>query len=436
MQPIIMPMLGDTMEQGTIVRWIVSEGDHITKGDLLFEVETDKAINEVGSSFTGTLGKIIYGDGCSVDVLSVIGFILEPGEDAPDIWPHPTLLKPDADVTIDEGKRAIAGTKGTLAINELADEQISDRSGGVGTGEEGLIHTEVMHADLESKTKPDAPASAKIVASPRAKTLAQKEGISLNAIKGTGPGGRIQEGDVLKFLKSETVVAPSRLQQITAERMTTSFRTVPHFYLRIEIDATELVEWRNKLLPIILHSTGVRLTITDMLVLLLSKAIRRHPRLNATWMEDGIRLMQDINIGVAAAVDDGLIVPVIRQVDQKSLEQIACARRSLVEKAVQGKLAWSDLDGGTFTLTNLGMFGIDDFDAIINPPQSAILAVGKIAERVVSEGGVPVGKPTVRMSLAVDHRVLDGVVATRFLMDLKDMVENPEEHIADAIFQR
>jgi pyruvate dehydrogenase E2 component (dihydrolipoamide acetyltransferase) len=428
MQEIIMPKLGLTMEEGTLVRWHKREGEAVEKGEILFEVETDKAVNEVEASLSGTLGKILIGEGETAAVLEVIAYLLEPGEAPPERWPTPAVAP--AEKTRDEAAAPARQAQATPVARRLAHERGIDLSQIQGTGEGGTITKEDVLGFEPIKERASPSRRGEVIASPRAKRLAAEKGIALERIRGSGPGGRITEKDVTDFVERENLITPSRIQQITAERLTESFTTVPHFYLRVEADASELVAWRAKLLPQIEASTGVRLTYTDLLILLVARKLTKHPRLNASWEGGLIRQVKEIHLGVATAVEEGLLVPVIKNADRKGLAEIAQERKRLAQKAQAGKLGLADLEGGSFTLTNLGMFGVDDFDAIINPPQSAVLAVGRIAERVVAEEGQAVVKPTLRLSLAMDHRVLDGAVAARFLVDLKDVIEAPDSIFA------
>lgn len=405
MQAIIIPKLGLTMEEGTIVSWIVREGDQIEKGDILFEVETDKAINEVTSSVKGTLGKILCQEGQTVDVLSVVGYILEPGESPPEEW----STSEDKGDLMTEDIPSKDSAQAVLAGKKVQSDQINGES---------------PHDDELTTNQFDR--KLKAIISPRAKKLAVERGIPIESLTGTGPGGRITEDDVRDYSQPIGLLLPSRYQKVTAERLTESFSTIPHFYLRIEIDASNLVAWRAKSLPEIEQESGLRVTITDLLVLVLSKVLPRHPKMNATWTEEGIRLLPLIHIGIAMSIAEGLVVPVLKDTQNLRLDQITAARNDLVAKASSNKLSLEDLDGGTFTITNLGMYDIDDFDAIINPGQSAILAVGQIADRVVAYQNQPVIKPTMKISLACDHRVLDGAEAARFLKDLKKAIEQPD----------
>lgn len=432
MQPVIMPKLGLTMEEGTIIRWLKNEGDPVERGEVLFEVETDKSVNEVDSLTTGTLGKRLYSDGDTVEVLTVIGYILEPGEVAPEPWPEPEIL--GREVAIKTRADKPVSVRATPIAKKIAAERGVNLADVQGTGERGTITKQDVLNLAESEFKPSETIKKRTLASPRAKKLAREKGIPIDDVTGTGPGGRITEDDVHSFIQNqdENILQPTRIQQITAERMVKSFTSVPHFYLRVEVIAEKLVGWREKLIPVIEKEAGVQLTITDLLILFASRVLVHHPRANATWVDGSIHLKKEINLGLATSTEGGLVVPVIRNVDNLSLSEIALERKRLTEKAAQGKLGIADMEGSTFTLTNLGMFGIDDFDAIINPPESAVLAVGRIADRVVGINKMASVKPTLRLSLSVDHRVLDGALAARFLGELKEAIESPDDIISNS----
>ena len=423
MREVIMPKLSPTMEAGVIVRWLKREGDSVEAGEVLLEVETDKAVMEVEASDSGTLGKILVDQGKETDVLQVIGYILEPHESAPDAWP----LQESVTTTGEwEAAAALSGPRDPPVARRIAREHGIDLEQIVGTSEEGPItKSDVLH--LVHDARPSSGGARRPrKASPRARRLAHEKGVSLDQIAGSGPGERIMEQDVLERLDSQELALPNRLQRITSERMSRSFAGIPHFYLRVEVDASRLVDWRRRLLPLIQLTSGVRLTFTDLLVLLVAHTLRDHPRANASWEDGRIRIYEEINIGLAVAVEGGLTVPVLKHADRMSIAEIARERKGLVEKAAAAALSLASLEGGTFTLTNLGMLGIDDFAAIINPPQSAILAVGSIAPRAIVEDGEVVVRPTVRFVLSVDHRVLDGADGARFLGDLKRVVEDPD----------
>jgi len=427
MQSVIMPKLGLTMEEGTIIQWMVEEGDDIKKGDILFEAETDKSVNEIEAPASGKLGKIVFHDGATIDVLTVVGYILEPNEESPEEWPEEIISS--AESTEKDRLGAVKNLAPATPVAErMAHELGVDLELVKGTGGGGKITKENILRAKESVSTKSTTKSDRVLASPRAKKLAAKEGISLNQLQGSGTKGRITEQDVIDYVNSRESIALSHIQQVTAKRMVESFSNAPHFYLKIEVDATELNDWHRKISPTLERNHQIRTTITDFLILLVSRTLTNHPRFNAYCIDGKVQTNESINLGLAVAVEDGLIVPVIKNADQKTVLEIARDRSTLVEKAVNGNLDYTDLEGGTFTLTNLGMLGIDEFTAIINPPESAILAVGQIKERSVVTKGEIVIKPIVNLTLSIDHRVLDGAVSANFLGDLKDAIESPDEY--------
>jgi pyruvate dehydrogenase E2 component (dihydrolipoamide acetyltransferase) len=273
-----------------------------------------------------------------------------------------------------------------------------------------------------------------------AQRLAQKLGVDLRTVQGSGPGGQIVKEDVERAAAAPAPVAPAPpapapagveplrgVRRVVAERMAHSFATAPHFYLTAEVDATALMRMREGLLPKIEATAGVRLTVTDILVQVCAQALREFPNANVAWDEEGggIRRQPTVNLGLATALEDGLVVPVLHGADQLSLSEIARRRADLVTRAQAGKLTLAELEGGTFTLTNLGMFGVDQFQAILNPSQAAILAVGRVKERPVAHEGAVVVRPTVHLTLSVDHRLLDGAQAARFLERIARYIEEP-----------
>ncbi len=420
---VIMPKLGLTMEEGTIIRWLKAEGEKVVKGEPLFEVQTDKVNMEVEAPASGILGKILAAEGETVPVVQVIAYILAPDEEAPLIWPAP---EPAVEAPVRKPPAPTPTVQATPAVRRLAREKGVDLSLVQGSGQGGMVTREDLLRFLAKVEEVSAPEPVK--ASPRARRLAREKGVDLAQLRGSGPEGRITEQDILDFVAAEEPLTP--IQRLTAERMARSFTSAPHFYLQAEAKATKLVSLRERLRPLVEEKAGVRLTFTDILIVLVAKGLREHPLANASWEEGKIRIAKEINIGIAAAVEEGLIVPVVKKADKKDLLQITRERSSLAEKASKGRLSLEDLEGGTFTLTNLGMFGVDEFGAIINPPQSAILAVGRIAERPVVEDDQVVARPTIRLTLSVDHRVLDGAEGARFLSDLRALIEEPEEHFS------
>ncbi len=304
----------------------------------------------------------------------------------------------------------------------------------------GRIQKADVLTHLANRT-PSIPRPRLASASPKARRLAAERGLDLATLTGTGPQGAVLAADVATTIVStaEPTARPeavpptpttatetlSTIWRVMAERMTESWRTVPHFYLVREVEATRLSEWRAHSAPWVEKQTGLKVTYTDLFVKLLGTALRNHPRLNAAWTGDGLQFNPEINVGLATAVEEGLIVPVIHNADQATVSQIATQRHDLTERARRRKLRPVDLTGGTFTLTNLGMYNVDAFNAIVNPPQAAILAVGRIAERVVAVNGQPAVRLIVTLSLACDHRVVDGARAAQFLDDLANYIEDP-----------
>lgn len=437
MQEVIMPKLGMTMEEGTIVRWLKAEGDEVEKGDVLFEVQTDKVVMEVESPASGTLARILVREDETVPIAYVVAYIGSPGEEVPETLPELAAveaLEPmDKPRESEETAEAIAATP---AARRLARDKGIDLAGLSGSGKDGMIVKQDVVAAVERgqtrAVEVEAPA-VKRKASPAARRVAREHGVTLRVVPGSGPQGRIVEQDVLDFvagrrkageLEGETVPLHP-IHKLMAERMSQSFAAAPHFYLGVEVKATALVDLRESLLPICEEKAQVRLTFSDLLLKLLAETLRDHPLANAKWEDGGVRVFREINVGLAIAIDEGLVVPVIRGADRLSLTEIAVARRALAEKAQAGRLALDEVTGGTFTLTNLGMLGVDVFQAIINPPQSAILATGRIADRPVVENGEVVARPTIYLTLSVDHRVLDGATAARFLQDLQALIEDP-----------
>jgi len=435
---VIMPKLGLTMEEGTIVRWLKAEGDRVEKEEILFEVQTDKVVMEVESPGSGILGKILVGEDETVPVVTVVAYIVAPGEEVPEVPPAVDITKtaPEKETAL-EPEQITEPLVATPAARRLARDKGINLADVAGSGRDGMVVKEDVLAALEvgQEAAPEGVvAGARLKASPAARRVAREQRVVLQEVQGSGPGGRIVERDVLDFVAARKKMAFEEerfllgpVRKLMAERMSHSFSTAPHFYLAVEVKATALVELRERLLPICEEKAGVRLTFTDMLVKLLAATLRDHRLANATWEEGRIRFYREINIGLATAVDEGLVVPVIRGADELSLTEIALARRELAERAAAGRLTLDEVTGGTFTLTNLGMLGVDVFHAIINPPQSAILATGRIAERPVVENGQVIARPTIYLTLSVDHRVLDGATAARFLQDLQTLIEDPDQ---------
>jgi len=435
-----MPKLGLTMEEGTIVRWLKSEGDTVEEGDVLFEVQTDKVVMEVESRASGILGRILVYEDETVPIAQAVAYIVSPGEEVPDSVAHvaPAESAVSGVRRPEPAVRKAGAIVATPAAKRLARDQGIDLAQVTGTGKKGMVVKGDVLAAMERAaevTQLPGERGPRPKASPAARRVAREHGIALETVVGSGPGGRIVEQDVLDLVakgvkpavEGGKVVALSPIHRLMAERMTQSFSQAPHFYLGVEVNAAALVELRQRLVDICEKKADVRVTFTDLLIKLVAVTLRAHPYANASWENGRIRLFEEINLGLAAAVDEGLVVPVIGHADRLSLTEIAKARSILAAKASQGRLSLDEVTGGTFTLTNLGMLGVDVFQAIINPPQSAILATGRIADRPVVENGKVVARPTIHLTLSVDHRVLDGASGARFLQDLRRVIEDPYE---------
>lgn len=441
---VIMPKLGLTMTEGTIVSWLKQEGETVEKGDALLEIETDKVVLGVEAPAGGTLLKILADTGETTPLAQIIGYIGEPGEKLPQPETAPTDAAPlpSPQPAVAKKKTPASQIKTSPLAKRLAGEYNIDLSTVAGTGPQGRIVKEDIQRVIEAqKVNVQSAPAPPVKASPLAKRLGREHNIELSTVEGTGPQGRIVEVDIRRIIESKKTDTPAesmvevvpsqlqsitRIQRLTARRMSESFQTAPHFYLNIELPVTRLVELRANLLPYIEARFGARLTYTDFLLKALAMTLPNHPLLNASWADGQVRTFSGINLGVATATEQGLVVSVIHQAESLSLEEIIRARTALSQKAKDGKFSPDDVTGGTFTFTNLGMFGIDDFTPILNPPQSAILAAGAIVERPVGENGQVVLRPTLRLTLAIDHRVADGVDGAMFLKDLRALLDSPE----------
>jgi len=392
---VVMPALEMAQETGKLVSWLKKEGETIVKGEPLLEIETDKAVTEIEAPGDGILAGVKAQPGDEVPVGQIIAWLVNPGETPPtDVAP------------VQSGRR---------------------------------ITQEAAPAAAAASQPAPQPAAAQVRISPKARRLAKEHGIDLGTVKGTGPGGEILTSDILALAEGKSapaqasapakpgVEALSSTAKLMAERTTKSWTSVPHFFVVREVDAGALAAVREKYLGEIEKARGVRLTHTDLLAALVARMLAKHSRVNAAWAEDGIRLNQEINVGIAMAVEDAVVAAVIRNADSLGLGEIAVQRQGLTERARAGRLRSADITGGTFTISNLGMYNVDAFNAIITPPQAAILAVGRIAERVVPVDGKPGIRPMMTMTLSADHRVIDGARAAMFLNDLAEGISAPEK---------
>jgi pyruvate dehydrogenase E2 component (dihydrolipoamide acetyltransferase) len=373
---IVMPALEMAQETGKIISWLKKEGDSVAKGEPLAEIETDKVVLELEAAADGVLAGVTAGPGDVVQVGKTIAWIVAPGEKPP---VEAASTAPAA--------RTMTGTGGT--------------------------HTAAPIAAPVARQE-----NVEVKVSPKARRMAKELGVDLSKVVGTGPGGIISGEDVEAAAKATPApvaagpVALSAIGRLMAERTTQSWTTAPHFFLVREIDASALIAAREK------HGKAV--THTDLLVALVARTLVKHPKMNASWTGSAIQLNPSVNISIAIAVKDGVVGAVVPNADTATLAAISAKRQDLAERARAGRLHPPDVTGGTFTISNLGMFGVDAFSAIITPPQAAVLAVGRIADRVVAVNGLIGIRPILTMTLSSDHRVVDGAQAAAFLKDVAE----------------
>jgi pyruvate dehydrogenase E2 component (dihydrolipoamide acetyltransferase) len=429
---VIMPALELAQETGKLLRWIKAPGETVRKGEPIAEIETDKVTIELEAPASGVLSAVTAQEGDVIPVGHTIAQIAAASE-AP--APTPTLSPEGRG----QGEGPDARVKASPLARKIAEEHGVDLTR-VKTASGKIEKADVL-AFVESQRVVAAPTNGSagrlVAASPKARRLAAERGIDLRALKGSGPGGAVLTLDVpaaTSPLTTEplttgplTLPSPQRgegvgtVWRIMAERMTASWTSAPHFYLVREVNVTRLVAW----LPKARKQTGAHVTYTDLLVKLVAATLAQHPRVNVSWKDGTLERHADINIGLAVALEDGLVVPVLHKADTLGLKEIATRREDLVARAQSGKLRPADIQGGVFTISNLGMYGVDAFSAIVNPPQAAILAVGRITDRVVPVNGQPAVQPTMVLTLSCDHRALDGARGAQFLGALADLVEEP-----------
>jgi pyruvate dehydrogenase E2 component (dihydrolipoamide acetyltransferase) len=430
---VIMPALEMAQETGKVLKWLKAPGEKVRKGEPIVEIETDKVTVEIEAPASGVLGDVTAREGDVVPVGHAIARIVEDAR-APASSAAVAAAAPAA------APARPPAIKASPLARRLAEEHGVDLSQVKSAS--GRIDKADVLAYLERR-KTAAPtnggASARLVAaSPKARRLASERGVDVAALRGSGPNGAVLAGDVLVapggagVRQAETAVpatavpAPEAVTvgtvwRIMAERMTTSWTTAPHFYLVREVNVSRLVTWLERARK----QTGARITYTDLLVKVVAAAIARDPNVNVSWNDGSILRHADVNIGLAVAIEAGLVVPVIHRADALSLPEIAARREDVAGRAQAGKLRPADIQGAGFTISNLGMYGVDAFNAIVNPPQAAILAVGRIADRVIAVNGQAVVQPTMVLTLSCDHRALDGARAARFLGALAELIEEP-----------
>jgi len=439
---VVMPALEMTQESGRLVAWLKRDGESVNKGEPLMEVETDKVTIEIEAPASGILGGVLIKENDVVPVGQTIAWILAPGEKAPASSPldshsgRASTIPTQTEIKEQTPARNISIEISPIA-RKIAEEHGIDLSLLKSNGRriEKADVLAFIDATPQTKAEPASVSSAipsqtrLTPASPKSRRLASERGIDITTITGSGPDGAVLVADVpLEVVSVSTagnLETPGTVWRVMAERMTASWITVPHFYLIRDVDASHLIQWRSNILSKVEKQSGVKPTYTDLLVKLIGFTLRDHPRVNAAWLGGKIQFNNEINIGLAVAIDDGLIVPVIRNADSASIGEIASQRKDLVERAQNRKLRPTDISDGTFTLSNLGMYNVDTFNAIVNTPQAAILAVGRIAERVVPVNGQPAVRSMMTVSLSCDHRVVDGARAAKFLDELANLIEEP-----------
>ena len=418
---VTLPRLGQGMESGTIVRWLKSEGDRVEKGEPLYELDTEKVTQEVEADASGVLLRILAGEGEEIDVGKAVAVIGEEGEEVaePEAEPEAEAEAEDpSKVTEEEGAEE----------GEPAPEREEERERGREAEEEKAPSNGAVAAD-----------GGRIKASPLARRIARERGIELSAISGTGPEGRIVAEDVERAEKApapaaapDRVVAPvgeveaiplTGMRKTIARRMTEAWEA-PAFQIAMTADMSAAIRLRKKLVERMTEGDA-KPTYSDILAKVCAVALMRHRAVNALFAGDEIQIQPTANVGFAVAVPNGLVVPVLRSAETKTIQQLAAERAEVVARIRDGKLRQDDLEGGTFTISNLGMYGVERFVAVLNPPQAAILAVGAIEERAVVSDGELAARPVMELTLTCDHRSVDGATASEFLRTVKQFLEEP-----------
>jgi pyruvate dehydrogenase E2 component (dihydrolipoamide acetyltransferase) len=425
-----MPKFGQMTEESAIVEWLKQEGDPVAKGDILFTVETDKSVMEVESFAEGTLLKILVPPGLSVPVQSTVGFLGQPGEpipvlpaptqaprapEAPPLAPRPSTLDTRPSPLAPPGPPA-APARFWISprARKLAADCVIDPSGIQGSGPMGRVVEKDVRAYMEAR------GYGQIRISPAARQLAARERLDLLSLAGTGDSGRIGVADVQRAL-AERPRAMSRMRQIIAQRLTQSVLTAPHFFVTVEVDMTALLCIRARL-----KEQGAPYTVTDFISEAVVLTLREFPDVNSSTDGKTIRWHSHVHLGLAVSLEQGLVVPVIRNAEELTLAELNARSRELADKARKGKLTPDEMAGGTFTISNMGMLDVENFTAIINPGEAAILAVASTLSKPVALEGKTVVRSIMKMTLSADHRLIDGAMAARFLNAVKQKLQDPE----------
>ena len=440
-----MPKLSDTMEEGVLAKWNIKEGDTVSAGDVIADVETDKATMEMEVFDSGTVLKLLVDEGDTIPLGGLVAVIGEPGEDISGLVSGGTSGESSS-------SEAATGAATEPETADSANESFDPIFGGIGSG------NTTDSSDSTDSTQPTSTTDGRVKASPLAKKVASEKGVDLRTLQGSGPNGRVVIADVEKALaggapspaatssatpaaQASTTSTPatqapapvsrpssgsekvkvSQMRKVIARRLSESKFTNPHFYVSVDVDMANVVAARAQLNQV----SPVKISFNDIILKAAALSLKKHPWVNGSWNETEMTIHHDVHIAFAVAVDEGLLTPVITHTDQKSLMEISAESKELAGLAREKKLQPQQMEGSTFTISNLGMFGIDEFTAIINPPNAAILAVGGIRdEAVVKEGAIVPGK-RMKLTLSSDHRIVDGAKAAEYLNELKHMLENP-----------
>lgn len=426
MTDIIMPKMGDAMSEGKVVRWYKKAGDPVKKGEPVLEIETDKVNLDLEAEQDGTLGQIEAEEGQVVPVGGVLAQIVGEGEKPVARKPEPAPTPKPEPAPEPEPEKA--------AAPEPEKRRATDKKDSVKhtTGEYGeAIEMKGPRTDRSAKVVPMGGGGERRRSSPLARKMAREMGVSLESVEGSGPRGRIIAADVKKIGAApaaarepalETKEIPlSAMRRTIAKRLAESTGPIPHFYLTVDYDVANLTALRQQLIDI----EGAKISLNDFIIRAAALAIRHHPNVNASWGDEAITQHGEVHIGVAVATSEGLITPVIRNADQKSVVQIAQEVRALAEKAKNRKLMPNEYQGSTFTVSSLGAWGIEEFTAIINPPNSAILAIGAAELRPIVQDGQVVIRERMKITMSCDHRVVDGAAGAEFLKTLRQYIEQP-----------
>ncbi len=440
-----MPKLSDTMEEGVLAKWNIKEGDTVSAGDVIADVETDKATMEMEVFDSGTVLKLLVDEGDTIPLGGLVAVIGEPGEDISGLVSGGTSGESSS-------SEAATGAATEPETADSANESFDPIFGGIGSG------NTTDSSDSSDSTQTTSTTEGRVKASPLAKKVASEKGLNLQTLQGSGPNGRVVIADVEKALaggapspaatssatpaaQASTTSTPatqapapvsrpssgsekvkvSQMRKVIARRLSESKFTNPHFYVSVDVDMANVVAARAQLNQV----SPVKISFNDIILKAAALSLKKHPWVNGSWNETEMTIHHDVHIAFAVAVDEGLLTPVITHTDQKSLMEISAESKELAGLAREKKLQPQQMEGSTFTISNLGMFGIDEFTAIINPPNAAILAVGGIRdEAVVKEGAIVPGK-RMKLTLSSDHRIVDGAKAAEYLNELKHMLENP-----------